>query len=168
MTEILLGLLIGLLLTHALRLKSWVVSMTLLLLTSSVLAAELTAVHAVMPFVSVLLLLAVNVLLNQNQFAFGDLLALNLLLLFHVIAGYVSPHSILIIISLFALVYTSIRIIRKQAWLNALLLLLMVLWSLLVEPAFWHFMAYAFWILLLFKQQHQLISDQQFTSQAKG
>ncbi len=161
MTEILqyllIGLLIGLLLIHAFRLKSWVINITLILIVSAVLAAELTSMHDVLPFVSILLLLAVNTLLNQEQLSFNGLLALNLCLLIHVISGYISPQNSLLIISLFALTFLAIKIITNQNWLNGLLLLIISLWSLLVEKNDWQTVAYIFGILLLYKQQFDLI-----------
>lgn len=159
MTEILLGLLIGLLVVQAFRLKSWVINIILILVTSSVLTAELTSIHEVLPFVSILLLLAVNVLLNQQKFEFSGLLALNLCLLLHVISAYISPQNSFLLISLFALVYSLTKIISNQQWLNGLLLLFIALWSMLIESTYWQTIACIFWILLLYKQQFKLIND---------
>jgi len=160
MTEILLGWLIGLMLIQAFRLKSWVINIILMLITSSVLTAELTTILEVAPFVSVLLLMTVNLLLNQEQLEFNGLLALNLCLLIHVISAYISPQSSFLLISLFALILLLIKIVANQKWLAGLLLLVLALWSMLFENTYWQTLLSVIWIVLLYKQQLPLIKKQ--------
>ncbi len=157
MTQLLLGLLLGLLILNSIRLKSWVVNISLVLIACSVLTAQLTLFHEVLPLVSVLLLLTVNVLLNKQTFDFGGLLVLNLCLLIHVISAYISPESSYVIISLFAVSYLLVSIISNQQWHHWLLLLLVSLWSLLMASNDWLIVICTLWVVWLYKQQYTMI-----------
>lgn len=154
------GALLALLLIQAFRLNAWTIYATLGLMVIAVLVATLTQHHQVHPFMSMLLLLATNTLLLNRHVAFPELLFMNLLLLIHVIAGFISFNFSLLLLSVLVLVQLVVQVLKNQAWLNWLVLLLIILWVILFEQTHWPMVVSCLWIMAQSHQLYRLITSQ--------
>jgi signal transduction histidine kinase len=155
------GVLLGLLLIQAFIHRSWANSVTLCLLATAVLVAGLTQHHPVDPFMSMLVLLVANTLLLFPPISFTQLITLNLLLMIHVIAGFVSFEFSLLLLSILVVVQLVGQVLKNQTWLNWCVMLLILLWVMLLEHTFWPMMICCIWLVIQSQQVYRSLTTQQ-------
>lgn len=145
MSILILGMLMAMSLMQMFRLNSWVIGSAIMMLLTSVALSVTTEFNVINPVVSILTLLAAVTLLLQSNLRFGDLLALNFLLLLHVMAAYLSEASVVISLALFMGLYWVSAWIKNQPWVNWLIAFSLALWWLILGISYyWLFTAVIF------------------------
>lgn len=153
MNTLLLGLLAALSLLQMFRLKSWVISAAVLMLLTSVTLSITTDFHVINQAVSILIMMASVVSLQQPNLRFGDLLSLNVLLFIHVIAAYISDTSAVVMSAIFITLYLLVSVFKNRPWFDWLITLgLIVGWLIFGVNHYWLFGTVVYSIYLLQKE----------------
>ncbi len=142
------------------RLKSWVISSTVLMLLVSLTLSVTSDFHTITHAISILSFITSVVLLNQPKLLFGDLLALNLLLFIHVLSAYISDTTSTALLILFITAYLVSALIKRSCWQHWLFSLALTVWWLVFEQSGWWLFAVLIFILFLLNIQYKTLVKQ--------